>query len=425
MKHINYLNENVINFLEFSLLENRIEDLKIKYEKEFGDKADDLFNIDYTENKAYSEWLFKFYKNNKDEIEKEIPFEHFEVLELMLKKYHNNNFSTPITQIKTLKDFRKVIDEKDGFDKIENFPKDEVEILLNNNQWIIFKPLTYEVSQFANRKSRKSNWCTTYDDLYFEKYMGKKGGLIYCTNKLDSVKDISLEIKCNSDIINLWDYRDTNTERLSDSELADYFEYQNEDVYDVFKEYEIEHPTYTRSEMITLVHDDFNWYDTNIDYDILSDLFNKTTYLSDYVGDEIEYLSRQTEELIERCGYKSDVIITFLKTHVDNNELLKIFDVEDFNELNQYNFVDDVTLLELINEKELGGEFANFIITDHYKDHTCTDLFEELYGNFHDLEISELIEQIEKFVDEDDYFKEWISRMSDYDLLQYMYDNDL
>jgi len=139
-----------MTFEEFLILENRITDLRLKYKKDLGDDVlyQKLWKADPTENKAYAEWLLKFYKNNREELEKNLKDPTL-VLYYMLVKYDNNkgDYNKQITQIKTVDELRQLLDKKDNFDNIESAATDDVIVWMNTLEWIVFQPFKYSFIQ--------------------------------------------------------------------------------------------------------------------------------------------------------------------------------------------------------------------------------------------------------------------------------------
>lgn len=202
----------------YILESKREKELKAKYVDKLG-LDEKIFNKFY-ENKN-TEWLLKTYISIPKEKKEEINNKGGKTLEELLLDYSNmfdNNkekIHEKINDIKSLDDMKEILDSLRDFDSAKDLFDSNIWILDNSYEWFIFKPYSYEASELGNNKKRESNWCTTYDEEYFNKYLGPKGGLLYICNKLDKTKDIALEM--NNENINAWNWKDNNIK--SDSSL--------------------------------------------------------------------------------------------------------------------------------------------------------------------------------------------------------------
>jgi len=456
--------ENVMSFDNYFLNENRISDLKQKYITNLGeDLGVELWESDITENKAYSEWLLSFYKKNKKEIDKIKDFP--ELLQKMIKKYHNNkqNYSKQITQIKTLKEFRSILDEKDNFDEINSlFNKEQVKIWFDDLEWIVFQPFRYEISEYANRKERKTNWCTTYAKSQFDQRGGYKGRLIYCINKLDPTQDVCFELIIG-DLIKRWDYKNNSKNLYSVYDMKEEFSDDTE-IYKIFDEleHEVELPTYTRSELEQMAKefyesievepnkdDVFSWADDNnfvetfiereVDYfkDELAkeffpqydrDLNYTFKYIWQVVGIEnfCEYfdipLGIGEEYFWKSEGYPD--VERFIQ-HLETPERLKTLELDENSKW------DEEECYELIEEfVDKKGDAQDLVHThfkhDRYSGYDSKDIFEYYYGDAERCNIKEIISFIGN-VDVDDFKEQSIQRivdnMSDEEIIELVFDN--
>lgn len=167
-----------LNNYNIFLNESRIKNLKSKYSKILGeDITKELIDLDFTDNKAYVEWLLSFYLINEENID------DLKLLGGLLKKFHNNKHKTSIqiTELKTLSGLIEIVREISPDDiSLDNIPSDEYKLWYEDNEWLIYQPFTFNASMIANKKSRDKNWCTTYDTHHFKKHVGHKGTLLLC-----------------------------------------------------------------------------------------------------------------------------------------------------------------------------------------------------------------------------------------------------
>jgi len=332
-------------FKYFLILENRKDDLYKKFQQ-LGDIGEELYNTDTTPNKAYLDWLFKFYSDNKSELDEinNLP----DIIKNSINKYHNNYLyfikqGLPITNIKTIKQLRKTLDRKDHFDDIEKYDKNDVIIWMNSLEWLVFQPYTYKISQLAYRKDRKKNWCTTHVKEHFKGYFGYKGAILYCTNKLDSKQDIAFELLPNW-TMKVWDYKDDTNITASLYEMKHQFE-ENTDIYNLFDEieHEIKIPKFTKEELQQRVKNYYSDLDITIDDDILYDFIESEGILSNYNDTQISFYIENTADL---ASEDPELTIEWLKKHVNVNKLCNYFgcDLDDLDEYmnDDMNYITDL-----------------------------------------------------------------------------------
>ena len=481
MKHLKNNNTSKsLSYEEYLILEGRISDLETKFKKDLGEGLGEvIFDIDNTENKAYAEWLLKFIKTNREDLEisdelnkprKEQDKDKWlkdtktiERLELMLRKYHNNKkeIDTPITKIKTIQQLGNVLDKKDKFDELEtDFEEDEVKIFYNSFEWLVFQPFTYEASEYANRKDRKSNWCTTYEESYFGTYGGPKGGLLYCTNKLDSTKDIAFQLKPNDEII-VWNYKDNDINTLySLYEIKNEFDSdEDKEIYDVLDEveHEIEIPYISDEE---LRQETINWYDSlggfeeiGVNIDVYLEMLDDTNYLQGFIDNKVDYFHTQlasdffpsyddqldfTFQYIWRnCSIKFeeyfDIPHEYGKFWVQDGRT----DIDDFikalqnpERLENLDYEPDTPystedcykeLEEFFQTNYSAYDFVKYYFNERYSGYSAEDIIHEIYGDPHKMEISELTDIGGNYVDYVDYVDKIVSQMDRSEMLDLVY----
>lgn len=97
--------------------------------------------------------------------------------------------------------------------------ENEVVKLLDNDEWLVVRPLTYYSSK---KYGSNTKWCTTSEGNpeYFIKY-SSKGVLIYCINKITGYKVASFySLDKNDPEFSFWNQRDNRVDSL-DTELTD------------------------------------------------------------------------------------------------------------------------------------------------------------------------------------------------------------
>jgi len=181
---------NAKNVNESLLLEGRIEDIEIKFEKKIDPKIVEYFKEnDPTPNKAYFEWLCDRYSKlttKKENIEK--------TMIKMVTKYENIKFNLEekqINRIKSVDGLSKILNQNKNWDELKTYDEDgSAKILYDSIEWMIYVPYTFETSGKFGDKS----WCTVYEpEEHFNKHFGEEGALTYCINKLDTDKNFAIE----------------------------------------------------------------------------------------------------------------------------------------------------------------------------------------------------------------------------------------
>jgi hypothetical protein len=119
-----------------------------------------------------------------------------------------------VTTYKNFDQICKEVNKADLKDLSKSLSK-QVVTLLNNDEWLIIKPLTYESSK---KYGANTKWCTTSASSpeYFYRYF-RNGILTYCLNKKTGYKIAAYrELKAKS--VTFWDQEDSQTDSFS-SEL--------------------------------------------------------------------------------------------------------------------------------------------------------------------------------------------------------------
>ena len=150
----------------------------------------------------YIEWILKVLANRAKmfsvDIDKYMNIKHgsidFKLIHESLKKFHNHPNKVDINSFKSFLPFFEFVrelpatsneikqQEKDLFTN-----KDDVQIIDNNEKWIIARPLTWKGSKMlACYKSRGADWCTARQDskIGWDDY-NQHGILIVFINKDD------------------------------------------------------------------------------------------------------------------------------------------------------------------------------------------------------------------------------------------------
>jgi len=485
MKYIEKFNEgNIISFENYLILESRKEDLLQKFKKEFGEGLGEIvFNLDPTDNKAYGDWLFKFFKNNREEIgigdslsksigdsltqkltdedwkNRQLDGKKLDIIRYMLKKYDNNkkDFSTPITEIKTLEQLRKTIDEKDNFDEIENYPENEVKVYHNGLEWIVFQPFTYEISQYANRKDREKNWCTTYGEGHFHSYLGEKGGLLYCTNKLNSRQDLAFQLRPNETIIP-WNSKDNSRDIIySFYDMKEEFD-EDSEIYKILDEveHEIDFPQIDKSQLKEEVYDFYfdslSFDEIYLDKDIYLEILNDSNFLEDYIESQIEYYSDEfTTDFLPTFDSELDETFKYIWKNVGGIKFTDYFgfkkigfwkpegypDIDDFIEaleeperLKNQDYAEDTTynreecyeqIEDFLDKYDKTEDFVRSVFTNQYEDYKAEDLIGEMYGDPYKMKNKELTDIGGNYIGYSDYLKAYVNSLSVDEMMEIAY----
>lgn len=447
--------ENIKNFDTFILNEGRKEDILQKFQDEYGKGLGlSLWESDPTENKAYIEWLLSFikrnekelgidklrlYKGDKNDIGKFIK-ERNKVQSLLtsiIKKYDNNkkDFSKPINQIKTIEDLKKILDEKDKFEKVANINDEKFcKVWFNNLEWIVFQPFKYEIAQFAYKKDRKRNWCTTCQKSQFDNHNGEKGGIIYCINKLDSTKDVAFELFPN-EIVKKWDYEDNDT-KIDIFQMKNEFE-EGSEIYEIFDneiEHEIELPTFSRNELEEKAREYFSNMgieELGLNADSIFDYLDINNFTESWIEGEAEYFADSLIDMMKSYA-DWDSIYKYITRRYSMDTLLDFFGCDNEDEFKekfykgegQYYDHDDIERLVVKYNDEYN--FAKYFMNKIYKGYLSRDIYEEFFGNADKANIKEILNFARNHFDEDNWIdykiQSIINDMTDEDILEMVFD---
>lgn len=160
-------------------------------QKEF----DDLVNIDPTKTKKYLDKLCSWFSQGTElkTLEEYIPLYDVLCNKNLLKQKDINSFKE-FSQFKTIVDNNRNVTSKT---EIKNKLKEDVEVIMNNDRFLIVKPLTTEASQIYGAGTR---WCTAAredDKNMFHYYHEEESVILYYI--LDKSKTPYDNIKGNGD----------------------------------------------------------------------------------------------------------------------------------------------------------------------------------------------------------------------------------
>jgi hypothetical protein len=192
------------------LKESKIEDLQQKYSGNL-----DSYEIDnlkeYSNNSSTNfEWLLKNYQIDKNNYDENIAGVNIllDLLDDYFKRFLRIKKSLPvdsrdINKIKNTNELIKIVNKHNDFDKINDDP--DVDVILNNEEWMVFLPSTYKVS----KKWGWSRFCVVNDEASFNFYNVDRKALIYIIHKFDYTKHQIIQIFPDK-MFKLWDYQDDN-----------------------------------------------------------------------------------------------------------------------------------------------------------------------------------------------------------------------
>lgn len=205
---------------ESFLFENRIEDIEKKFYNAIGRDVIKFFKEgDPTDNKSYFYWMCDRWSKYKNNLYANTISHTGEVITWfavvnMIKKYHRIKQKIEekqIDKIESIEELDKILSKNTIFETLLDEKKEDVKILYNTSEWIVFIPYTEEISKTYG----DTTWCTVYAaEEHFEKHFGNYGALIYFMNKLDSKNNFALEQTADgkSDV---WD---TSDEKIIENE---------------------------------------------------------------------------------------------------------------------------------------------------------------------------------------------------------------
>jgi hypothetical protein len=390
----------IINYLEFVNENKRIDDLIDKYKSKLKlNIIEDLYNMDFTKNKAYFQWLLSFYSTNINDIEKN-KIMSFDNLLLFLKKFHNNkqNLSEKnINNIKTVKQLINIVYENSVYKDIDK--EKNIQLLYNDNIYSIFIPLTYEMSE----KYGWHKWCTVYIEEQFDEHYGYNGELIYIINKVDYTKNYAIEIIYNI-YIKLWDYKDELQKTFNN--YKDIINFLSKEIdYSILNEIlnkiNFDKFDFNKKQFIADLVFNYMDYDKYIYRtekaikDVKGFIINETEFVNKYIKNDILHYSRNFEEfidklqtfddvknwIIENCSKKS--LFNYLSNHYLHCK--KVNDKMEVSEMvNIFKTVDDI--IEYFDECP---GYRDSIVRQYFKDFILDDIMK-----FYDLDLDFLIKYI-------------------------------
>ena len=129
-------------------------------------------------------------------------------------EYNERNLikQNDLSRYKSYEDIHNSLSIAEAALDIKNMEK-QVKILLNDEEWLILRPLTFEASK---KYGSNTKWCTTQQNNpdYFMKY-SKRGVLIYCINKVSGYKVASFySLDKNEPEFSFWNQKDSRIDSL-------------------------------------------------------------------------------------------------------------------------------------------------------------------------------------------------------------------
>ncbi len=162
--------------------------LEANYKVKVGEKLfDQIIDVDPTFNKQYAQWIFNLYLKIESKEEKErfkedlyktkddlkLFYKHKN--KLSLEKRDITNFKNLIELYETIRDLASNPDVLQSKSEILKETKKEIEVLLDNENWLVLIPKTKNASMVYGKGTR---WCTASDNYnYFDSYT--KDGPLY------------------------------------------------------------------------------------------------------------------------------------------------------------------------------------------------------------------------------------------------------
>jgi hypothetical protein len=115
-----------------------------------------------------------------------------------------------LTAIKQYEDLNK-LNSLCEIKKMGNELEKEIVKLLENDEWLILRPLTHLSSM---KYGSSTKWCTTsqYEPNYFTRYT-REGALIYCINKLTGLK-VAAYKNYDEKVMSFWNMEDSRIDSL-------------------------------------------------------------------------------------------------------------------------------------------------------------------------------------------------------------------
>jgi len=344
-----------INFI----LEGKIDDLRERYKDKIPTEIFDYFLSNMKKNidgagSVILEVMLKYYADNKDnkkyekvELEKFI----FELVRLFQKRKENLHVKD-ITQLKTLDSLSDVVSAK-----YENIKKNwSLGLYYDGEEYIIFSPLDFDTAY----KYGDHDWCINREPQYFydKNYRASAGGVVQCINKINSSKNLAIQITNLSDFwgydrfnhitadkstknleIDIWD---ANDESIYKGDYEDDFkptlkEWSNDfnitavqeiiEILDKIQQDGIDPDTYYGE-----LYDDM-WYNFNPTFEQAYDWAKKENEIYSLLEHIINNCSNEIYDFVENLflntnNFNETAVVDVLSTNLDHQKYLKKYNLE-------------------------------------------------------------------------------------------------
>jgi len=414
----------------FFLSESRVEDITIKYSKLIPIEVLNKFKEgDPTDNKSYFQWMCDRWNKTKD-------YDVDNVIK-MIKKYHRIKQKireNRIDRIDSLDDLSNILNQNTVYTDILSENKNDIKILYNTTEWIVFITYTKQMSEKYGDKS----WCTVYDaEEHFEKHFGDYGSLIYFMNKLDNELNFALEQTKNGHfhfwntkdekIINSGDYNEIHellTKYINSSLVSDFKIII--DKIPIAKMTETKYKDFflTKLKQIGIGKVIINW-SSNPVFSSLDINTNYNTILKEVTNKLINRLKSKPWEL------DSDNMAAVIEQNDDNNsiidKLIKSIPIEERPDLEwKYDFLNEIEMSKIINVLEDCGKLQEILEEYIKRNYIYRDgdmLEEKFYDAFGCNEESlttEAEEFLEKYINWDELLEFLILEMDEEDYFEYI-----
>jgi hypothetical protein len=146
-----------------------------------------------------------------------MPNHEMEIISEFITMYEKHQIpNVDINQLKSVNELESIV----NLVGIKNLSKEyskQVHIDLDNEKWLVVRPLTYESSL---KYGANTKWCTTteHNQEYYNKY-AKRGVLVYCINKKTGYKVAAFySLDKNEPEFSYWNQKDTRIDS-TDSNL--------------------------------------------------------------------------------------------------------------------------------------------------------------------------------------------------------------
>jgi hypothetical protein len=195
--------EMIVNLIKKERLDNKTTHSSkelVTYLKERGQNLVDKYS-DNRESLMYSILGYEFLFNE----------EQYRVIDEFIT---NNNQKllngVDLTSIKRYEDLNK-LNSLCEIKKMGNELEKEIVKLLENDEWLVLRPLTHLSSM---KYGSSTKWCTTsqYEPNYFTRYT-REGALIYCINKLTGLK-VAAYKNYDEKVMSFWNMEDNRIDSL-------------------------------------------------------------------------------------------------------------------------------------------------------------------------------------------------------------------